>query len=637
MHIDAFFEYLLGKQHAYYMQIPPPHSPFPESGRDGVSLEEDLAIRALDPKYRPKRGRRKTEDPDDELEPSEQNTPPRKRPQLDTSIPFGNLIGQPQSAYPNSAHPDDMDRFLSAQDPWAAASAITPASAMTTVSAPSNFGHHKGLTPYSATPLSAAGQQLRWRLNTQDNPSTPHSMSAVTPQSARPPDFPFDEPQSAVTPSTSKSRSRRRHGPAVSSAWPSNNSSSSGKLRGRPPSNRSVRDGPFVTFPANPKTKEGPTIEMNRSTPGLTPIMERAHSDPPMSEQHFRFPPSTPASAVSTMSLQEHSHSTQQGRPSKLQLQVPQHVGGPVRLVTPTLLVNGEQDLNPSSNPAPSAQGSASRRRSSTFFSEDNDDEHGHEGRSMFPPTSTQKPQSNRPRQDSHQQQPGSRPQSQSQSETSSPILELSHETLNRALAAELLRAEIRGRRRRLRGSEAKNLAAAILQNLRGSQPSSASSGKSMADSSFRLAIASCLGLCGQVGMGSGGPTGSAKKVVVQRFRIGGDGYDSPVDEDEDEMPEGGERIRESFDVVWNVTFGGLTGEWTIRGVSLDNGENKGGSPERAGDEAGTRGSGSGQSVQDLQTTVVCWKTKFLEAQRRLCETQEEIRGLKDKVLEAVL
>lgn len=158
-----------------------------------------------------------------------------------------------------------------------------------------------------------------------------------------------------------------------------------------------------------------------------------------------------------------------------------------------------------------------------------------------------------------------------------------------------------------------------------------------MADSSFRLAIASCLGLCGQVGMGSGGPTGSAKKVVVQRFRIGGDGYDSPIDEDEDEMPEGGERIRESFDVVWNVTLGGLTGEWTIRGVSLDNGENKGGGPEGAGDKAGTGGSGSGQSVQDLQTTVVCWKTKFLEAQRRLYETQEEIRGLKDKVLEAVL
>ncbi|KAF2491300.1 hypothetical protein BU16DRAFT_468295, partial [Lophium mytilinum] len=338
MHIDAFFEFLLGKQHVYYMQIPPPHNPFPPDGRDAVPLEEDLAIRALDPKFRPKRGRRKTEDPDEELETPDHATPPRKRPQLDTSIPFGNLIGQPQSAYPDSAHPnDDMDRFLSAHDPWTAASAITPASAMTTASAPSRLNpHSRGLTPYTATPMSA-GQQLRWRLNTQDNPSTPHPMSATTPQTAHPPDFPFNEPQSATTPSSAKSRSRRRHGPAVSSAWPSNSTSASGKLRGRPPSNRSVRDGPFVTFPANPNTKEAPTIDMNRNTGGLTPIVERAHSDPP--EHHFRFPPATPASAVSTQSMQEQS-TNPQGRPSRLQVQVPPHVGGPVRLVTPTLLVN---------------------------------------------------------------------------------------------------------------------------------------------------------------------------------------------------------------------------------------------------------------------------------------------------------
>lgn len=36
MHIDAFFEYMLGKQHPYYLQVPPTHDPFPEEGRDGV-------------------------------------------------------------------------------------------------------------------------------------------------------------------------------------------------------------------------------------------------------------------------------------------------------------------------------------------------------------------------------------------------------------------------------------------------------------------------------------------------------------------------------------------------------------------------------------------------------------------------
>ena len=91
MHIDAFFEYLLGKQHPYYMQIPPPHNAFPSEGRDGVPLEEDLAIRALDPSLKPKRGRRKAEDGEDDLD-FDESTPARKRPQLDTSIPFGNAI-----------------------------------------------------------------------------------------------------------------------------------------------------------------------------------------------------------------------------------------------------------------------------------------------------------------------------------------------------------------------------------------------------------------------------------------------------------------------------------------------------------------------------------------------------------------
>ncbi|PVH98449.1 hypothetical protein DM02DRAFT_531112, partial [Periconia macrospinosa] len=342
MHIDAFFEYMLGKQHPYYLQIPPPHNPFPEGGRDGVSLGEDLAIRALDPKFRPKRGRRKADEGDDELDMTD-STPPRKRPQLDTSVPFGNVL-QPQSAYPTSAHPDNMDGFLSANDPWAT-SGITPSSAMTSAPVPGRL--HRNLTPYSASPLS--GQQIRWRVNTQDNPTTPHPLSAVTPQSAHP-DF-FDEPQSAVTPSSSsKPRARRRHGPAVSSAWPSNNTSSTGKLRGRPPSNRSVRDGPFVTFPANPKTKEGPPIEMNRASGNLTPIVERAQSDPPVDpsqhqqqqqqQQHFRFPP-TPASAVSPTNIDAQlQNSSSSQRPHRLSLQVPKNVGNPVHLVTPTVLVN---------------------------------------------------------------------------------------------------------------------------------------------------------------------------------------------------------------------------------------------------------------------------------------------------------
>lgn len=600
MHIDSFFEYLLGKQHPYYLQIPPPHNPFPENGRDGVPLEEDLAIRALDPKFRPKRGRRKAEEESEEMEMND-GTPPRKRPQLDTSVPFGNVL-QPQSAYPNSAHPDHMDSFLSTHDPWTA-SAITPSSAMTAASAPGRMHPGKNLTPYSASPMS--GQQLRWRLNTQDNPTTPHPLSAVTPQSAHP-DF-FDEPQSAITPSSSKPRSRRRHGPAVSSAWPSNNASSTGKLRGRPPSNRSVRDGPFVTFPANPKTKEGPTIDMNRNPGNLTPIVERAQSDPPLQENHFRFPP-TPASAVSPHTMEASIQNSQ--RPHRLSLQVPQNVGNPVRLATPTVLVNGEQDHTPITGLVQSSLSGGSGRHSPGSFFE-SVVEHAQQHQQQ----STQTPSQISPR---------------SQIPSSSPLPELPAETLNRALAAELIRAPLGGRRKRLRGTEAKNLASAILQPLY-AKPSTgpASLAKVINDQILGIAISSCLGLSSVVGLGTGGPNGGVRRVECVRFRVGADGYEDPYEEDDEDTDglHNNGTIKETFDVYFGVTFGGLSGEWTAKGLSA----------AEVDEGVGTNGVAVQESGQGQENTAMGWKSKFLEAQRKLWESQEESKSLKEKILEAVL
>ncbi|KAH7073975.1 ARS binding protein 2-domain-containing protein [Paraphoma chrysanthemicola] len=612
MHIDAFFEYLLGKQHPYYLQIPQPHDPFPSEGRDGVPLEEDLAIRALDPKFKPKRGRRKADEGDDDLD-LDEGTPARKRPQLDTSIPFGNAL-QPQSAYPSSAHPDNMGGFLTPQDPWTAASAITPSSAMTAASAPSRMGQ-KNLTPYSASPMS--GQQIRWRLNTQDHPQTPHPLSAVTPQSAHP--F-FDEPQSAITPSSAKPRARRRHGPAVSSAWSSNNSSSTGKLRGRPPSNRSVRDGPFVTFPANPSKREGSAVDVNRNAGNLTPIVERAHSDPPAVEHAFRFPP-TPASAISPSTIEGSLHGAPQKQ--RLSLQVPNIVGNPVRLVTPTVLVNGEEDPTPSTGLAPSGY---------HVSSEHDSPEHSYDHRTglthhtyhgaLTPSETPAQPQPPLP--------------NRSQTQHTPPVLPLpsvSLESINRALAAELIRAPLTGRRKRLRGTEAKHLASAVLQPLYSkSTPGSAAPAKVMSDQVLGIAISSCLGLTSAVGIGTGGPTGGVRRVECIRFRIGGDGYDSPIDEDDedaDNMHESG-TIKETFDVCFAVSFGSLTGEWIAKGLTatVDDGGDD--------DEAGGRGKPEPERIES-SLTPAAWKSKFLEAQRKLWESQEEVQSLKDKVLEAVL
>lgn len=592
MHIDAFFEFLLGKQHPYYTQIPSPQNPFPENGRDGVPLEEDLAVRALEPKLKPKRGRRKTEDVDDDQE--ETGTPPPKRPHIDTSLAFNDTsnYNQPQSAYPQSAmpisaHPDDMDRF-SAQDPWTSA----PVGA-------SSFP--KGLTPHSAT---VSNQQLRWRMSTQDNPTTPHPLSAVTPATAQLPDSAFDEPQSAVTPSTAKSRARRRHGPAVSSAWSGTNSTPNGKLRGRPPSNRSIRDGPYTTFPANPKTKEGPTIDLSRSTPGPTPVAERGEPASAIDNQNYRFPP-TPASAVS-VSSQPQSLRVPSGRPERLQLQVPQHIGGPVHLVSPpppTLLVNGEIDSSGSSNPAqgqlaPSALPAESSRNTPTYFSEN---------------SHTVQTTSTRPPQTRHLAQPQKRT-SQAEDLEADASREVPFESVRRALAADLLRADVEGRKR-LRGTEAKGLADVLLRRLKAHY-----NPRAQVPATHLAIVASFLGLAPELGINSQG-FGGTKSLSSQRYRVGGDGYDSPIDDD-DYRPEEGERIRESIDLRWSVALGDLRAECAVKGLVLNSEETASKSAEGCGIEA--------ESESDL-------KEKVKQLQDQLKTKEEEIRTLRATVLDAVL
>lgn len=608
MHIDAFFEYMLGKQHPYYLQVPPLHDPFPEEGRDGVPLEEDLAIRALDPKFKPKRGRRKNEDADEEIE-TESDTPARKRPQLDTSIPFGNAL-EPQSAYPSSAHPHHhMGGFLTPHDPWTAASAITPASVL---NASNRLKHQENLTPYSASPLSG-GQHIRWRLNSQE-PATPHPLSAVTPSSAH--HF-FDEPQSAVTPSSARPRARRRHGPAVSSAWSANSSTPGGKPRGRPPSNRSTRDGPFVTFPVNPNRDTTP-VDVHRHASVLTPIVERPQSKSPPPEPVFRFPP-TPASAVPPSTGESPVISAGGTQRQRLSLQVPQNIGNPVRLITPTVLVNGEEDPTPSTAAASSAISFGSDRSFSaqSFASNGHQNFHGH-----FTPIETP----------ARPQQP---PQSQSETalpNSASSLPSIPLETLNRALAAELIRAPLSGRRKRLRGTEAKVLASAILLPLY-AKPSTghASPAKVMSDQVLGIAISSCLGLSNAAGIGAGGPSGGVKRVECVRFRVGGDGYESPIEDNEDdtESMNGSGTIKETFDVFFTVSFGGLAGNWTAKGLQA--------TAEDVEHTETTAGAQEADRVEPSQNATAAWKTRFQDAQRKLWESQEEVKNLKEKILEAVL
>jgi hypothetical protein len=311
----------------------------------------------------------------------------------------------------------------------------------------------------------------------------------------------------------------------------------------------------------------------------------------------------------------------------RLSLQVPPNVGNPVvRLVTPTVLVNGEENDSPGTGLAPSPMSAAATHVSPA---------HTYEQQSMYQehdrPTHQTYHGALTPSETPAQQRPPPPTRSQTEPElmTSQSMPSIPLETLNRALATELIRAPLTGRRKRLRGNEAKTLASAILQPLYAKPTSnSASPAKVMSDHSLGIAISSCLGLTSSVGLGIGGPTGGVRRVECIRFRIGGDGYESPIDDDDENaegMGEGG-RVKETFDVLFAVSFGGLSGEWVAKGLETTSGD--------VGDEASRGG------LNDLERHnpgPVAWKSKFLEAQRRLWEKEEEVKNLKDKILEAVL
>ncbi|MCJ1399560.1 hypothetical protein MMC11_002762 [Xylographa trunciseda] len=336
-HIDAFFQYCLGRPTPYSTEVPPAEESPNETVRDGVPPEEDLALRALLPEWRPKRGRRKLESSD-----STHGTPSKRARREgslnaeDTATPL-----EVQSALLRSALSwGQQPRFeqFRPDDPWGAA--------------------QRALLPKSDSSSQAQlrdGQHAFWVDLPDATPSTPYPQSAVTPRHPQSAIASRDDPQSAHP--LSSGRIRKRHGPAVSAAWPSSSNTAAGKLpRGRPPNNRSVQDGPFSTFPVNSQIKT--PIQPSADTPTQS---TRAHPwilytaiSSSLTNQ------STPAPATSVPGAH-----TPVKKPSKLSLQVPQHAGGPVRLATPPpkVLVNGEDGGS-----VPTSSQAYERRSSADYF-----------------------------------------------------------------------------------------------------------------------------------------------------------------------------------------------------------------------------------------------------------------------------
>ncbi|KAL5052132.1 hypothetical protein BDW71DRAFT_170240 [Aspergillus fruticulosus] len=383
MHVDAFFEYCLGHPHSYYTQLPASNAVVSDS-RDGVPLEEDLALRALVPQWKPKRGRKRAEEKDNMSERA------LKRPQLDTSV--GSFHASsfaahshtfPQSAIPFSAFPDDME----SNDPWITASSF----------------------PADAPPDASGaqhGQDFRWKGLDREVSPAGYPQSAVIPRGHHSSDIFLSsvEPRSAVTPSSGdKSRAKRRHGPAVSSAWPNVTTSSTGKMRGRPP-NRGTVSGPFSSFPVNPYRSD-PSHSHTGVRPSPSIVLQQDPTESPYNQSP------TPLNT--------------NGKPNKLQLQVPQHSGAPVRLATPpTLLVNGV-----SNESAAAKNGAGDSQR---------------EGPSVIAVANA----------------------ASNINQSGVPSHVISPDDVTRTLSGELLRARVTGRQTPLSAEEAEALASVVVTNL---------------------------------------------------------------------------------------------------------------------------------------------------------------------------
>ena len=382
-HIDAFFAYLASKPSSYYTERPLTDTELAETVRDGVPPEEDLAVRALLPEWRPKRGRRKAEEMNDaESTTDPTNSANKRQSARASSADFTSMFDEQYSAAPSSAVPWSTAANSSQADLWTAAHvAIAPK--------PSSPGQQH--QPLSAYPGNAA--QRMWRFPQPhaginpptETPASPYPHSAITPRASfsSTPSFNENEPKSAH-PSTagasgkSPSRTRKRHAPAISSAWNSGGTPN-GKIRGRPPSNRNVQDGPFSTFPANPSAKDA-------ATPVSAPGQQAASQSPPTAttENTMTQNLGTMANGAMQQQLQAANNTSPAAaaasdpaaaarKPSKLQLQVPANTSGPIRLATPPrVLINGESNYHsaPLSMPVPVPISAHERRSSADFFAQ---------------------------------------------------------------------------------------------------------------------------------------------------------------------------------------------------------------------------------------------------------------------------
>ncbi|KAK4670896.1 hypothetical protein QC764_604680 [Podospora pseudoanserina] len=325
MHVDAFFEYLMERGSPYWTEIPDENVPIAELDREGVLAEDDMALRALLPHIKPKRGRRRPGEDDLGKSPSQ-----RPSPRVDEGENGGAWTAEPLTG----ARRGSVFVFPPPPDP----TRLNPSGA--------TFAHDLVQTPLTATPL------------------TTYPYSAITPSSRA--SFWADEPQSAITPSSRRNAHRRHGAKVVSSAWRRGGANGTGRVRGRPPNSRPVNmEGPFSAFPAtpggfksaSPNPEEGGSASNGNGGVLLPRTSIKNWGVPTASPLTTTSPAVAMPSPIQASPVHPSPVESVHSRPAKrsrLSLQVPERVGGEVRLATPpppppVVMVNGQTTTEPSS------------------------------------------------------------------------------------------------------------------------------------------------------------------------------------------------------------------------------------------------------------------------------------------------
>ncbi|PSK43625.1 hypothetical protein B9Z65_7139 [Elsinoe australis] len=500
-HIDAFFQYLAGKAHEYYIDIPPVAEPHPPEGRDTILPTEDLALRSLDPRLRPKRGRKRLESTMDELPPAQRHTfqhvPDDRRA----------LFGTPISAVPRSAYPSSamIDRL---HDPWSSISTQYPSALDLSATEPrSAFSAFAADPRLDSMPTPVIANRLnKWNAAAAASASS-HS-TAGTPMT------PSMHPSLHLHQSPHLSQNRTMPSPSQARRAPPG--VHPGMQPGTPPPTKASS-----TAAAAAATRAASGLGLSAlDTNVVAPTAN-------MSEQ-----PNSAVSAASTSSRRERQ---------RLQLQVPKHTGGPVRLMTP---------------PAPAMRHETDGAREGA----EDDEEVGLgaiDGTHLGAVDTVEDGRMSR-------EGTGSKFSSIQGQE-----VQKAYEALKRSLASDLLRGEVKGRKIRLSGREARDLAGEMLKEI-GLKSETDLRIEVIISAAVSLGLAHTIEFDHVVGVKLAfAPTNAVKKIEVNTYVVDGDGYEVPITEKPKVYEDDGDVVKAVFDVTWTIYTGGLQAEMRMRSLGL--------------------------------------------------------------------